>query len=77
MKNAALTVRVKNWGINQIDPYIAWVDLEFQGSFQDDNGQVVFEKPEVKQVQFDLHPEMKSKGRVTTGFRDPRHQGPI
>jgi hypothetical protein len=86
MKNAAISIKVVDWRINEIDPNIADVDLEFSGSFQDDNGQVVFNQPEPKTVRFDLHPETSSKTKRpqhTTGIHpldirsDPRRRGPI
>lgn len=85
-KNAAVGVKVVGWGVNAIDPNIAFVDLEFTGSFQDENGQVVFNEPEPKRVTFDLHPETDSpnkKPKHTTGLHpseirsDPRQKGPL
>lgn len=75
MKNAAVSVSVKDWGFDNNKG--GWLDLEFTGSFQDENGQVIFKEPSVKRVNFPIKPTHTTGLHPSDIRSDPRQRGPI
>lgn len=83
MKNAAVGVRVLDWGISPITQGHGWIDLELTGSFQDENGQVVFREPKRVTVPLPDSATHSKNPQHDTGLHpldirsDPRRRGPI
>lgn len=72
MKNAAVNVKVVDWGIDPTSK-VGWVELELTGSLQDENGQVVLNPPETRRINLDHRVEPK----IPMKRFDPRQKGPI
>jgi hypothetical protein len=74
-KNAAVSVNVKDWGFDKNRG--GWIELEFNGSFQDENGQVIFKEPSVKRVNFPINPTHTTGVHPLNILSDQRRRGPI
>lgn len=74
-KNAAVGVTVLNWGFDNKKG--GWLELEFTGSFQDENGQVIFREPSVKVVDFPIKTESATGMHPNRMRSDPRQRGPL
>lgn len=62
-----------DWGFSQNGG--GWIELEFNGSFEDENGQVVFKEPYVKKVKFPIK-EPSTQGVRPSQIREDPRQGP-